>query len=306
MSAGVQLEASVPAEDMREASRALSTRWPVAVGLLLSLLLHVLFGFLMIEFQARDDATPADIVIPVELVELPPPQAPAPPPPPPPPPPAPQVQAPPPPPPPPVPEVRHEPVPMPPPQIVQRETAPNAARSSAPRVVPPRSGAPPAPAAPPAPHVPESRDGLLPPSPPAERKSVAGVAAGRATTNEPAGPAGEKLAQSEVDFILAQVLRVWLIDYRAARFKDIVISGNFQLNPDGTLGAPFGVNDPWSLERMISNYADLLRPDARDQRAALESFLAAMRQAQPFKRQADAPAMNGPKILSFSFRLGDL
>lgn len=119
-------------------------------------------------------------------------------------------------------------------------------------------------------------------------------------------PAGDKVSQSEADFILAQILRVWLIDYRSPRFKDVIISGTFQLNPDGTLGPPFGSKDPWAPDRMILNYAEVLRPAARDQRTALESFLGAMRQAQPFRRQPDAPPMTAPKILSFAFSLGDL
>lgn len=150
----------------------------------------------------------------------------------------------------------------------------------------------------------ESRDGLLAPN---ERPAPqTGLAASRTRPEESAGPTGEKLTQSEVDHLLAQVFKVWLIDYRAPRFKDIVISGNFQLNPDGTLGSPFGLRDPWAPEKMIANYADVQRPEMRDQRTALESFLGAMRQAQPFKRQPDAPPLTSPKVLSFAFRLGDL
>ncbi|MBL8832233.1 MAG: hypothetical protein JNL71_07565, partial [Rhodospirillales bacterium] len=261
-------------ETFRISDDALRMRWPVVVGLLLSLLLHALVGLVWIGLEPR--ALPeAEVYVPIELVQIAPPPEPVrePPPPPPAPPPAP-----PPPPPPPLAPAASAP-PPPPPPVIQRETAASAPQSSAPR--------PASPAARPAPpRVPESRDGLLAPN---ERPAPqTGVSAGRTRPAEPAGPVGEKLSQSEVDHLLAQVFRAWLIDYRAPRFKDIVISGNFQLNPDGTLGSPFGLNDPWAPDKMIANYADVQRPDMRDQRTALESFLGAMRQAQPFRRQPDA------------------
>ncbi len=307
MTVGVRLD-QVAEMEQRDESRALSARWPASAGLVLSLLLHAVFGLLVIEFQARDSAEATDTVIPVELVV----EAPVPPPQPPSPPPEPQAQ-PRQPPPQQQPEIRQlEPpklAPAPPPQIVQRETAPSADRSSAPRQSAPRTSAPEpaAPAAVPPPRPADSRDGLRSPAPPAEQpRPASSLSVGRGAANQPAGPSGEKLSQSEVDFLLAQVFKVWLIDYRSARFKDIVISGNFLLNPDGTLGAPFGVNDPWAPEKMVADYATLLRPEFREHRTALESFLAAMRQAQPFKRQPDAPPLASPKIMSFSFRLGDL
>lgn len=298
----MNLTAPVDAADgeLRDASRALSARWPVVAGLLLSLLLHLMFGFLLVELPDREDSLTQDVVIPIEFIAEPPA-----------PPPVPKLAPTPPPSPPPPPEIPAESpkaaaAPALPPQVVQRETAPTAQHSSAPRPQQPRAVSPAAPVKPVQPRPAENRDGLLPALPPVEKRPALGITSGRTTDTAPVGPVGEKLSQSEVDFLLSQVLRVWLIDYHAPRFKDIVISGNFQLNPDGTLGAPFGVNDPWTLERMVSNYSELLRPDARDQRAAIESFLAAMRQAQPFQRQADAPPMISPKILSFSFRLGDL
>ncbi len=292
-------------EPFRISSDALRVRWPVVAGLIVSLLLHALIGLVWVGFDPRDLAEGEQYVA-IEMVQEPapvPPPAPVPEPPKPPPPPPPPPPVPPPAPPPPPPPVAAPPVPIPPPPPIQQETAPNAAQSAAPR------SAPRAPAPVPTPQTrnPESRDGLLAPNAPAERTTPKpGVTAKTEKDSAPAGPTGEKLSQSEIDFILTQIKRAWLIDYRAPRFKDVVISGNFQLNPDGTLGPPFGVRDPWAPEKMIANYIDLLNPAARDQRTALESFLGAMRQAQPFRRQPDAPPMTEPKILSFSFRLGDL
>jgi len=299
-------------ETFRISDDAMRVRWPIFAGLLLSLLLHFLIALSWIELQPRE-LSDAERYVSIELVPesalAPPPPAPVPEPPrvEPPPPPPPPTPAPPPPPPPAPPPAAALP-PPPPPQAVQRETAPSAPQSSTPRPAQ-RAAAPPVPAAPTAPRLPESRDGLLAPNAaPVDREAPKpGISSSRTRAAEPSsGPVGEKVSQSELDHLLAQVLRAWLIDYRAPRFKDIVISGNFQLNPDGTLGAPFGIRDPWAPEKMIANYAELQRPDLRDQRTALESFLGAMRQAQPFKRQPDAPPMTAPKVLSFSFRLGDL
>ncbi|MBI3506992.1 MAG: hypothetical protein HY059_19315 [Proteobacteria bacterium] len=295
-------------ESFRMSSDALSVRWPVVAGLLVSLLLHLLVGLMWIGFQPLD-LSDADQYVAIEMVPEtalpppppPPPPAPEPPKPPPPPPPPPEPPAPPPP-------AAAPAMPFAPPPPIQRETATNAPQSAAPRPAAPRAPAASAPApAPATPRNPESRDGLLAPNASAEQaQSKSGLKANKGRESEATAPVGEKLTQSEVDFLLAQVLRVWLIDYRAPRFKDIIISGTFQINPDGSLGAPFGNRDPWEPEKMISNYAELQRPEARDQRTALESFLGAMRQAQPFKHQPDASPMAAPKLLSFAFRIGDL
>jgi hypothetical protein len=201
---------------------------------------------------------------------------------------------------------------MPPPPPVQRETARNAERSSSPNQAPARapSGAaavpPPSQAATPPPST--SRDGLLAPAPPRPRDEPRGLSAVRGPVQPPSGGApGETLTQSEIDHLLAQVFAVWIFDFRNPRFRDLTIMGAFELNPDGTLAAPFGAYDPWRPERMIADYETLLaRPDQREQRTVLESFLGAMRQAQPFLRQPDAPPIAGPKVLRFAFRLGDL
>ncbi|MCA3263894.1 MAG: hypothetical protein ING44_18265 [Telmatospirillum sp.] len=201
---------------------------------------------------------------------------------------------------------------MPPPLVVQRETARSAERSSSPNqapVRPPTGGTPTPPPsqAAPAP-APASRDGLLAPAPPRPRDEPRGLAAIRGPVQPPSGgPPGESLTQSEIDHLLAQVFAVWIFDFRNPRFRDLTIVGAFELKPDGTLAAPFGAYDPWRPDRMIADYDTLLaRPDMREQRTVMESFLGAMRQAQPFTRQPDAPPLTAPKLLRFAFRLGDL
>jgi hypothetical protein len=293
-------------EPFRISSDALSVRWPVVAGLIASLLLHVLIGLVWMGFEPRDLSDDTQYVA-IEMVqEAPPPPAPVP---------EPPKPPPPPPPPPPAPPAPPQPAPPPPApamplavQPVQRESAPYAPQSTAPRPLP-RPSAPAAapPAAPSVPRNPESRDGLLAPNPTPERPvPKSGSSAGRVNEGEVAAKAGDKLTQSEVDFLLAQVLRVWLIDYKSPRFKDIAFAITLELRPDGMLGPPFGAGDPWAPERMISNYAELQNPQARDVRTALESFLGALRQAQPFKRQPDAPPLTAPKFFTFAFSLGDL
>jgi hypothetical protein len=201
---------------------------------------------------------------------------------------------------------------MPPPTVVQRETARNAERSSSPNQTParpPTGGAPTTPPIQAAPSAPlASRDGLLAPAAPRVREEPRGLAAIRGPVQPPAGgPPGETLTQSEIDHVLAQVFAVWIFDFRNPRFRELTIMGAFELKPDGTLETPFGAYDPWRPDRMIADYEALLsRPEMREQRTVMESFLGAMRQAQPFTRQPDAPPLTAPKILRFSFRLGDL
>jgi hypothetical protein len=296
------------------------TRRGVLAGLALSLLLHLLLGLLWLDLTPMNLADAGTDLVAIELVNEPPPiptPPPPPAPPPPQPPPAPEPPPPPPPPaapapPPPPPPAAAAAPPLPPPSVVQRETARNAERSSSPNqapVRPPTGGtlAPPPTQAAPATQ-PASRDGLLAPAPPRPRDEPRGLSAIRGPVQPPSGgPPGESLTQSEIDHLLAQVFAVWIFDFRNPRFRDLTIVGAFELKPDGTLSAPFGAYDPWRPDRMIADYETLLaRPDLREQRTVMESFLGAMRQAQPFARQPDAPPLTAPKILRFSFRLGDL
>jgi hypothetical protein len=110
--------------------------------------------------------------------------------------------------------------------------------------------------------------------------------------------------QSEGDFLLAQVMPHWLIDVRSPRFRGIVMGGTFQLNEDGMLGPPYGRNDPWRPEIMIENYARLAGREQEALRTALETFLRAVRSAQPFR----LPPTDGPypRLVRITFAMGDL
>jgi hypothetical protein len=116
------------------------------------------------------------------------------------------------------------------------------------------------------------------------------------------GPA----TQDEKDFLLAQVMPFWLLNYRDPRFHNVVFRGYFTLRSDGMLEAPFGKNDPWDPSVMIGDYDRLLARQQDPQRQAIESFLRAVRAAQPFKLQPGIDPKSYPRQVAVFFRLGDL
>ncbi|MCA0449634.1 MAG: hypothetical protein LCH62_07655 [Proteobacteria bacterium] len=304
---------------------------PLAWALIASILLHFLLLLLWIGAERRDlpPPEPEIVAIPMEFVAPPPP--PAPPPareaPRPPPPPAPQVAPPPPP-------------PLPP----QLETATPAERSSSPtpdarpETVPPIdrratpapspspanrdavAPEPPAPAAD-APPVPTAPDGLAPPPPaPAPRRTApaAPPAQRPAQVQDEARPTvgggmpSEKVTQAETDFLLAQILRNWMIDYSSPRFAQEDITFVFVIEPDGWLGAPMDQRLPVDYRAAIVDYdamvaaAEARNPRAMMVRSMLESFVAAARQAQPFVRPPGAPPVTQPRALEIRFKMRDL
>lgn len=120
-----------------------------------------------------------------------------------------------------------------------------------------------------------------------------------------AGPPGAQMTQSESDYFLSQVVAAWVIDFDAPQFRNIKIYGHYRVLPDGMLAPPFGKNDPWDMHAMVNNWAEIENePRAASFRTAIETFLRAMRLAQPFTMPPDAQGY--PKILSLNFRIGDL
>lgn len=122
-----------------------------------------------------------------------------------------------------------------------------------------------------------------------------------------AGAPGDTMTQSESDFFLSQIVTAWPIDFDAPQFSDIQIYGHYKMLADGTLAPPFGRNDPWDMEAMVNNWdeiADAPGAKAAAYRTAIQTFLRAMRLAQPFAMPPDAEGY--PKILSLNFRIGDL
>jgi outer membrane biosynthesis protein TonB len=271
------------------------TRGPRVAGLGLSVLLHLILAaaFMVSPLKLFPPPTPEMIIEVVTLPEPAPPPQP--------------LRAEPP---------RPEPAPpavarpLPPPPVPQLEEAPIAERSSPPPVPvvePPRPRpAPPAPTmarpqpapAPPRPAIPpvtSARPEATPVSPGGALES-AGVNVQQRETGAPA-----VASQSVQDFILAQIARFWIIDFQGPRFRDLELTTQFVLLPNGMLAPPFGKNDPWDLTVMAPNHA---RWEPRVQQAAL-TFLQAMRQAQPFHMPPDGRS-DQPRVLPLHFLLGEM
>jgi hypothetical protein len=148
----------------------------------------------------------------------------------------------------------------------------------------------PAPAAPPAPRAPK-----------AELSTGGGASV---TVSLPRTGGEQKAAQDEKDHLLSQVIPFWLLNYRDPRYQHVVFRGHFVLRSDGMLDPPFGKNDPWQPDVMIAGYDRLVGRQHEPQRLAIESFLRAVRAAQPFRLQPGVE--NYPRQVPVFFRLGDL
>ncbi|MFM7345555.1 MAG: hypothetical protein ACKO1J_09350, partial [Tagaea sp.] len=133
----------------------------------------------------------------------------------------------------------------------------------------------------------------------------------RAAERPPAGLPAERVTQSETDFLLAQILRNWLLDYRNPRLSEVILQFWFVVDPDGRVPPPLSGDGPPDFAQMILNYPDLVRaaqldPRYRDMRTALETFIVAARASLPFAPQPGVPRAAGPRSLLIEFKLGDL
>ncbi|MBM3540122.1 MAG: hypothetical protein FJX55_20130 [Alphaproteobacteria bacterium] len=188
--------------------------------------------------------------------------------------------------------------PPPPPQlseapIAERSMPPPAPRSS-PQPARPRADSPPTVS-------PGQRSTAA--LPPRESGESTPLEAGRI---RPGGTPPEAIASQTVqDVILKQIARHWIIDVRGSTYRDVVLSVRFKLLPDGMLAPPFGRNDPWDLRVMVRDYEVMMKPENRLIRTTIETFLQAMRYAQPFHLPPDGQATEA-RVLPLSFRLGDL
>jgi hypothetical protein len=194
--------------------------------------------------------------------------------------------------PPPVPKIDEPPPPEPPkPEAVEppKQPPPNAPPLTIPQLVPGRLAQQPA---------------VLRPSP---RSGGGGEEKAPATTAGPAitllpkeqskaehpgsnGPVGPELTQSEQDFVLAQVLKYWHVDFHAAEARGLVLEGVFFVQADGTLASPFNKDDPWNPEAVVRGYAQLGRSGISYRRDAIDGFLLALRLCQPLQM----PSTKGP------------
>jgi hypothetical protein len=144
------------------------------------------------------------------------------------------------------------------------------------------------------------------PAPPAARAELStGGGAGRVAALPRGGGEGPA-QQDEKDFLLGQVMPFWLLNYRDPRYHHVVFRGYFTLRADGMLEPPFGKNDPWDPAVMIGDYDRLMGARQEPQRLAIESFLRAVRAAQPFRLQPGIDPKAYPRQVAVFFRLGDL
>jgi hypothetical protein len=148
-------------------------------------------------------------------------------------------------------------------------------------------------------------------APPAERqRAQSQQATGTRQAGAPGAAAGEtgpSMTQSESDFFLSQIVSAWVIDFDAPQFADIRIYGRYRVLADGMLAPPFGKNDPWDMRAMVDNWdriANDPRPAAQAFRTSVETFLRAMRLAQPLRMPPNAQGY--PKVMELNFRIGDL
>lgn len=267
-------------------------------GVALSLLLHIGIGIEAL-YQPGPEKPPPPPEFVVDVVQLPkpppPPKAPEPPP---------QQSMAPPPPAPPKPEGLPPP---PPPQLAEAPIA----EKAAPPPHPSQSPAPPRerPASPNLQHRTVASAAPALPANSAKAESMP-VTIGRHEPNEdnlPSGHSDKPAAQTVPDFILMQIAQHWLIDYHNPRYREIVLRGaQIVLLPNGMLGPPFGKNDPWNPREMIANYDALLTPEAAPVRQAIETFLQAMRLAQPFRLPPDGKLTTEPRVFTIYFQLGDI
>lgn len=112
------------------------------------------------------------------------------------------------------------------------------------------------------------------------------------------GPEGREVTQSEKDFILAQVMRFWRVDFHAPEARGLVLTGTFFLQADGTLMSPVNKADPWNPGAVVADYDALASNGYSYRRDAIDGFLMALRLAQPFK----LPPTEGPWPRRVTFR----
>ncbi len=124
----------------------------------------------------------------------------------------------------------------------------------------------------------------------------------QADTPRQHNPNVAELSQSAQDFVLAQVVRMWRFNTLAFKGTNWAFSANLVINRDGTLVGPMNKNAPWNPAAIIQGY-DTLKEGTLKQ--ALDSFLLALRMAQPLELPPD-DGKGWPRRMTIRFRPGDL
>ncbi len=176
------------------------------------------------------------------------------------------------------------PLPLPPPPQLERGKV--AEKSS-----PPQGRAKSEPS--PAPKAPASADGLAPAGEAATARSEAWVK-GMLEKSPP-------VTQSEHDFILAQILKMWRVDPNSYVPPDLVIFVDALVLANGELGSPLNKADPWNPGKLMPNYTQ--QPPYL--KKAIDSFILAIRLAQPLELPQQPPGY-WPRRMKFAFRFSDV
>lgn len=259
-------------------------RW-IAFGVAVSLLLHLLFAWLLYLQPWAAGVKLAETPLEIEMVLPPPPPARTPPPP---------AAAPP-------------PAVAPPPEPSQLQRAPLAEQSTVPSPKAQAEAPKPVPRQTPAPAPLPSPQGQAEAPKPAPRPQ-APAAPQRPLSRDEAQAlvqTAPEMRQSEQDFFLAQIATNWIIDRQAPQFADVQVTGSYVVLPNGMLAPPFGKNDPWDMSAMIRNWEQILRArGAESYRISAETFMRAMRLAQPL--QLPPNFGDKPKRMTLNLRIGDL
>ena len=119
-------------------------------------------------------------------------------------------------------------------------------------------------------------------------------------------PAAEA-TQTEYDFIFSQVVDLWFVDYRAARFTGRSISIGIVIDPDGFALGAMHRDSPVPVSTFIIDFERLIThpdPGIVEFGYAMESFALAIRRAQPFRLPADPP-WTAPRLLQVRMHLGE-
>jgi hypothetical protein len=163
----------------------------------------------------------------------------------------------------------------------------------------------PKPKAEPAPQPPQDVPAPLPkpqldPAPLADRAAPgekAGTGAGAK-----AKPMDKAALRAVRDLMLSAVLRHWRPP-AFMRGRGAVLSVKVDVRPGGTLGPPFGRDEPWNPAAAIDGLDKLAPNDPT--RQAMEGFYRGLRQAQPFRLPPELAARL-PFSVALDFRLDDL
>jgi hypothetical protein len=132
--------------------------------------------------------------------------------------------------------------------------------------------------------------------------AMLGATSGGGGGKKATGQSKDMLTQNAQDFILAQFVKMWRFDLSRLKGKHVVISAKIEINGDGTLGGAMNLAAPWDPGAIIPDFDSL--PD-NPVRQALESFLLALRLAQPL----DLPPDDGkgwPRPMMLRFAIDDL